>query len=376
MSVTPLQLENFLGKLHYDEIKLSELSLELAPSDDFEGKMLCRHKDTFLPLTEKALENLCNYLKIPYKFCCTLQSEGKSHILPYLQKQLSQSQPSNLVMVKNGSDIVSFAEKNDIYFQGKEAVELDRRIEQAVKGSDSIWELKTKEMLPDEGSIIYSLYLKDEYPIDADPLKTQPIWKWGFRFKHSVFGTELPMMGAELLRMACVNLTYLPEKSFKWPVAYNENLETRLESIELFLKNPPEPKIKTLERFVHRLVNSKASLKEVSEARNKLMKLKVDKNDWETQQRIEDSLEWGRIMRAYQLKDYDEKPSKAWFSKATTPLKLFDVWNVVTNEASIASSDVDFNLRQGLLIYGGQILTKTPDLCSTQVPPQIDWGLN
>jgi hypothetical protein len=371
MSVTASQLENFLSKLKYEEIKMQELSLELS-SD----QMLCKYKDTALPLTDKALEKMCIYLKIPYKFCCTLQSEGKGHVLSYLQKQLSQIQPFTLLMVKNDAEVLSFSEKKDIYFQGAEAWECDKRIEQMVKAPDSIWELKTKDFLQGDGTIHYSLFLKEDYSISSDPDQTKPIWRWGFRFKHSVFGSEVPSMGAELFRMVCANLTYLPEKSFKWPLQYNENLDTRLDNVELFFKNPPEPKIKTLERFVAKIASSKASLKEVSEARNKLLKLKVDKADWDTQKRIEDSLEWGRIMRAYQLKDYDERPSKAWFAKATTPLKLFDVWNTVTSEASSASTDIDYNIRHGLLVYGGQILTKTPDLCGTQIPPQIDWGRN
>lgn len=370
--------QNYLRELTYTTTNFKELELILTMGDDDENNSSGVGIKDGKPLTENALKQLCSALKIPYAFTKQLRANSNTHIIPYLQRQLSRSKHDSIVLVNNDKNILSVADMEDLHYCGKEAIAFDTRLRESLDKQDHPLELANVFFADDE--ICYSMRFKDPERIETDDgdeggaNDLQRLWKWGFTVRHSPLGVLTPGIGVELLRMVCANLTYLPAKSYSFPMPYEDDFEERWNHVATFLENPPQPHWMTLTNLVDKLSRTTASFREVSEARKKLLKLKVDKEDTETAERINNALHWKRIRKAYAINEMDEKPARAWYAKATTPLSLFSIYNLITREATHAPSTLDVDLRQNILIYAGNILTGKPDLYMQ--PPSINWDLN
>jgi hypothetical protein len=372
---------NYLRSLNYTEMNLKDVEIEMKPVDqilDEETKSCGLGIKGDKPFTEDALKQLCKFLRLPYAFIKQLRANANGHIVPYLHRQLTRTASSNVVFVSNDDAILSIAEEEDLHYRGKEAIAFDARLREAVDAKDSPLELSNVTFSPSE--VTYGLRYKDPESIEHDPANDEgdaalrSLWKWGFTITHSALGLGKPAIGVELLRMVCANLTYMPAKTHTYDMPYEESFDEKWAHIATFLANPPVAQWLTLNNLIHRLRRTTASYREVAEARRRLMKLKVDKEDTETLERINAALHWKRIRKAYDIGAMEPPPSKQWYTKAGTPLSLFDVYNLVTRESTHAPSTVDVGLRQNLLIYGGSILTGTPDLFMQ--PPVIDWSSN
>ena len=362
---------NYLNKLKYKEISLKDIEIEIVQKDEETEGSGIGLRDEDKELTESALHQLCSFLKIPYAFTKSLRNQGRSNVIVYLKKQLSQANNPSVILVSNNDNILGITETEKLHYRGKEAITFDTRLEELVAAKNSPLEL-TGRMFHD-GEILYSLLYRDPEKIDSDK-ESQGLWKSGFTISHSAIGSIPPKIGVELLRMVCVNKTFLPAKLHSYPMTFENDFEARWNYVASFLQNPPPPVWTTLNKYVTKLAKTTASLREVKDARSKMQKLKIDREDSETPSRIDAALQWKRINKAYDFKNMPDKPPKSWYSKASTPLSLFDVYNVITREATAAPNTIDEGLRLNLLIYGGAVLTSTPDLFMS--PTAIDWSKN
>lgn len=383
---------NFLRQLQYREANLKTVEVEVVSGEE-EGEeeggggdcgISLKDGKDHLALTENSLKQLCEYLGLPYKFTKTLRSKGRIHAIPYLQRQLSQATFQDVTLVcttKEGKVTVnSVTDAEKLHYRGQEAETFDQRLVELVSRPDSKFELSSR-VCENNGRISYGIAFKEPKTLEedrGDKDNNTPdlvgLWKAGFTLKHSVTGLVEPIIGVELLRMICSNLTYMPEKINSYRMPFEENFEEKWAHVEKFLLDPPQAPWNSLEDIVARLTRTYASFAEVKEARKNLMKLKVDAEDTETMQRINSALEWPRIQKAFCIKEMEDRPSRIWQERAATPLKLFDIFNLITREATHAPNTVDMDLRQKLLIYGGSVLAGRPDLLDN--PPTINWDVN
>lgn len=361
---------DFLNKLQYNEVSLKEIELDIMPTGkddvDYEDSSgVGFGSDKYL--TERALKQLCDILMLPYKFTQILRFNGKSHVIPYIQKQMSQLTPLSVVTVEDGKNkILSIVNRDMLHFDGKAALVIDKRIKETL---DNHPILELKEVLFSKGDISYSVYYKEPQTIKADKdLVNQ--WAWGFTIKYSTLGLSEPIIGMEVTKKSTVGKAYLPQKTYFCELPQTSEVELKWEYIKEFLDEPPAAGWTDLNNMITRL-KVPASFREVTEARNRLLKLKVDKFDKEVSNRVTKSLQWKRIQDAYGVKELDERPPRSWFARADTPISLFDVYNVVSKEATHAPNSTDTELRQNLLQYSGALLAGNPDLYI--LPPTIDW---
>lgn len=362
---------NYLRKLTYLEKNLKDLEIEMTSSDleteeneDEQGCGISIKGDK--PLTENALKQLCSYLKIPYPFTKQLRNVGRSNVLVYLQKQLSQAAQSTVILVSGATSIVSITDDEKMHYKASELITVDKRLRDTLASSS---ELELKDVVCEKGLIHYIVFFKTV----SEEVEDESKWRWGFIITFSALGEMKPSIGVVVQRLCDVSIAILPTKTYSYPLDYESEMEDRWNALASFLQNPPIPSWMTLGTAVTKLKKAVASFREVKEARSKLGKLKVDKEDIETLERINTSLQIKRINKEYAVKDLPYTPSKLWYCRATTPLSLFDVFNCVVREATSAPNTVSFEIRKNLYIYAGNLLMGTPDLCVEQNPPVVNW---
>ena len=353
---------DYCKSLLYEEVKLTDLKLDFTEAGNFALKL----GETPLELSDLAFEYLCGYLAVPYKFAKYL-TDKKPHALIYLQKQLAQSYgDAPVTMVRTEDKILSLTEKSYLPFTGKEALSLDTQIAEVVAKSD--FELTQTDQ--NEGEVQYQFFLKADHVIKDD---LEPLWKYGYTLNYSLLGTESPYFGVQTLRMVCANLTCMPTKAYNYPIPNSESFDSRFTSVANFIKEPPAPKWLEIAQGIKNMVKYDCSVRELQSARSKLHKVAmIDKDDLENRNRIDQEIQWPRVKEAYKLSELEVKPSRDWFSRASTPVNLFSLYNTVTREATHAPNSVDWYARQDLLVYSGNIMHSKPDL--SQFPPIVNWS--
>lgn len=359
----------------YRPISLPQLDLELGDNAALVARL--DQSEKFMPLQDGAFEQLVDYLGAPFGFAKKLRNAGRGHVLAYLHKQLSQAsgEKTFYAVTHPEQGLVGLSEKENLFFTGHEAIELDQRLGDYLADSACPFALKKADI--HEGKARYLLFLKDEEVILADTVAPgedlKPLWRWGFELRHSIWGQETPAFHVSLERMVCANLTYMPEEKYLYPLKYEGSSETRLHEALSFLKTAPEPNWTSVTRLIERLRRQQASVAEVKKVRNSILALfREGEVDQETKQRLEDLFGWKDIVEAYGLKEMDEKPSPQWFKRASTPHNLYDLYNILTREATHAPNTVNFEKRQDLLVLAGKMLSEKPDL--EDLPPRIDWA--
>ena len=359
-----------ISSMIYDTVKLPDMNLDLDPEGD---GLLAKIGTKTYTLTDHAIESLCGYLGVPVKFAMKLREDGKAYIIAYLQQQLSKAMEIPVIFVSNNEDeILSFTESRLLPFRGQDCFEIDRRIEEFASVSEYPYELFSKKLV--DGNAIHYIFLnKETCDLPRDPDKQN--WRWGFTLDYSLIGKKPARFGMEIMRVESASLTYLPDKVFGTTPKWEGDIESKFEEIyKFFSKEMPEPDWRQINRWVARVSSSPASVAELKAARKKLCSvLMASKDDTDTQDRIDTALQWKRVEKEYGLDDKEFKPSKPWYMKATTPLSLFEVQSAVVREGTAAPNNIPFDERQGLLIYGGKLLAKVPDI--SEVPPSIVWAL-
>jgi len=361
---------NYFRKLRYTEINIRDIELEIITAQqDEEDASGFGIKDES-PLTEEALKQLCTYLRIPYPFTKKLRDQGKAHVLAYIQRQLSQASNENIILVSTGTCIVSVTDEEKLHYRGQEAITLDAKLKEILSTVDSPFSLTSVQC--ERGDVSYFIMYKESSEKFGDSE-----YKWGFILSHSVWGSFAPVVTTFVRRLSEMSDIRLPLKTHSYPLPFEAEFDERWNHVLTFIQSPPLPQWISFERQLGILENSTASFREVKEARAKLNKLKVDKEDTETVDRISASLQWKRIKKAYSfLKDMDFKPNKTWYARASSPLRLFDVCMCVAREAAAAPNTIPPELRTALQFYAGKLLMDTPDLSGVQFPPVIDWDSN
>jgi hypothetical protein len=359
---------NYVRQLSYQEVNLKDVELVITQTSEDPEDMGCGvgfkgDKD----LTEDALRQLCGILKIPYAFTKHLRANGRTNVITYLQKQLSQSVSPMVILVSNDDNILSVANTDDLYYQGKEVITFDTRLKEELESSDAV--LKCQSITIDNGTAHYTLFYKDE----NKEIEDDSGWRYGFLIEIPLLGDTKPIIYALVQRLCDVGTAILPVKTHSYPLEYETEFEDRWNMVASFLKNPPAPIWMTLENAVDKLKKTTASFREVKDARSKLNKLRVDKEDTETPERINQQLYWKVITKEYNIKDLPYKPSKTWYSRAATPITTFHLLTTVMREAAAAPNTIPYQVRKSLLLHAGSLLLGTPDLDAVHNPPIIDW---
>ena len=364
----------YFSSLIYNKVKLPDMELELE--SEGEGLLaLIPDLPSFI-LTPGAVDDLCKLLEVPSKFANKLQDSGKAYIIAYLQKQLSKAIETPITYVSSRNDegkdiILSFATDKNLPIYGEEGIALDDQIVALVSQPDYPLELISREVA--DGVVQYLFFTKEATAIAADK-EAQGMYRWGFSFEYSLLGRSRARFGARLLRVACGGMTHLPDKIFGKTLEWDtDSFKDRCAGVIAYLTDEvAKQDWKQIGRWVTRLINNQASVFELKSVRRKLLAgLKLAKDDIETEERIDKLLKWTMVVKQYGLDDKEFKPSKTWLSNANTPVTLFDLFKVNIKEAAAAPRTYAYDVRNGLFVYSGKVLTKLPDLA--EKPPVVDW---
>ncbi len=342
----------YLNSLNYFKINTKELILE-----ELNSEVACRLNTQQYLLTEVALKQLCSVLKIPYAFTKQLREQNSIHILMYIQQHLAQISSTYVYLVYDAENIVSITNESNLFSFGKEVMQLDTTLNAFLNTSDSL--LEKGDALFDNDLLTYFLFYKEAHAVEAESS-----WKWGFYLTVSVLGTLEPKIGVVVYREADMCHAILPPKDFSYTLASDTTFDAKLVALTTFLQSPPVANWVMLKNSIAKVKKVTASFREVRLAKNKLAKIVTD-------DKLDDALMWSLIKKEYNIKDLGYKPNSNWYSKATTPLTIFDLFTYVAAQATAAPSDTLFDIRQALYIYAGELLVGTLDFYN--VPPDIRW---
>jgi hypothetical protein len=98
--------------------------------------------------------------------------------------------------------------------------------------------------------------------------------------------------------------------------------------------------------------------------------LRVDKEDKETEERIEGFFGWKKLVDRYEIKSLSPKPSKKWLMSATSHLNLLDVYVKLIAETTHAPATLAYEIRSKLEKYASKMLGRLPDLAEKD-PPKV-----
>jgi len=354
--------------LHQQEIDLNSLSLEIE-----EGILSLVFPDgSKKPFTDKGFASLCKVIKVPLSFGKRLKEDGFSHVLSYLQKQLSQSylrepaivvtdNSTNTVVRPSAGHILSVTTKTHILPSFDKIIELDSEILKAAEMSKA--DLRAR--LEDDGILRYGFFTKKgKFSADSSD------YEFGHVFAYSIYGLDLPQIYQVAIRNEDLSSLVLPFK----PLTYEVNSSAFMGEIISAVESLGTEGWSDLESYLSRLKSVSASLREVKETKQKLLKaLKIDKEDKETPERLEQFFGWKKLVERYEIKSLDPKPSKKWFMSASSNLNLLDVYLKMISETTHAPNTLDSDVRIRLEKYASKMLGKFPDL-SEKEPPKVQWS--
>jgi len=360
---------DYFTSYSYTPVTLPSLEIELGQDSNLVVSIDAGQ--SFVPLGETAFEQLVGYLGAPVGFARKLRKAGRGHVLSYLHKQLAQTvgEANYLAVVHPTEGVVGLSEKQNLFYLGEEARELDKKIEEWLSSPTCPFSLKSYRA--EEGEVRYLFYFKETAVVPEDSGSS---WAWGYELRYSLWGKEPASFHVALERKTSQSLTYIPVSKYHYPLNYDANVNHRIDSVFTFLNAAPEPHWKELGRLVQRLRREQASLAEVKKVRKKLTSFLKDQegDNSESKQRVDSALDWKNIEEAYGLKELDEKPSLQWFKRASTPVNLFDLYCLLSQEVTYAPNSVSSDVREKLLTLAGELLCDKPDL--EDFPPRIDWG--
>jgi len=370
--LAPLTADQDVDSIEYKTVQLDDIKLDIADNAQFLVTGVC---DPGVVLSDAGLKDLCEWLKVPWNFANRLKEKGQSHIISYLQRQLSQGWREEVEMVTSHADrkmpeVIAFSKKEDIPFHGSEVYQIDRRLFEEVEADGHLLELTGRTV--HQTGVHYDFFLKQEHALANDP---DPLWKWGYSLDFSFTGAKAPTFTSTSLRLACANMNYIPEDTFNFPILFEPEFELQAEEVIKFFKELPTPQWALLDNYIKRARKIPTSLGELKRTRSTLRKaLMLSKHDTETGTKIDEALRWKEVEREYGLETMKEegiKRSAKWYARATTPLSIFDTYNFITQSATRLPNDFPFDTRMSLLIGAGGLLAGKSDLVET--PPLVTW---
>lgn len=349
----PLNIDTIL--IEKTEFDLSKLDLDYNKDGDLS---LVFPDGNIKPLSPEGFETLCQVISVPYSFAKKIHQSGRSHVLAYLQKQLAQAWVKDpVVTVVNNGQVVSVAHPSKLFMQRDEMLQLDAEIRKAAGDK-----LSRVEVDRNKFTVTYYIdYFSDV--LEEDPEKSS--YTLRCMIEYSLVGWEHPSVYYGAVREVDTTMLYLPIKPTYFPVS-----ALLVGDIISTISTLDASGWTDLRYAVVKIANTSASLQEVKEARAKLLKLKADKADGETETRINDLLRWSQIVKDYELKGKKPKPSRKWYMSAAAPYTLFHVHNVLTREATFAPADTNTEVVDKLFSLDQKFLKKLPDMAEHN-PPKV-----
>lgn len=355
--------------LQQQEVDLNALSLEV---DDGVLSLIFPGGDK-KPLTEKGFASLCRVIQVPLGFGKRLKEDGCGHVLSYLQKQLSQSylrEPAiivtdvstNTAVRASAGHVLAVTTKSHILPALDKILELDAEI---LKVAKEYSRAHLRARIEVDGTLRYGFMTK-KGKVSADSSE----YEFGHVFTYSLLGLEQPQLYQVAIRTEDLSSLTLPFK----PVVYEVSSPTFMGDLIAALETLGSEGWGELEAYLGRLKGVNASLKEVKDTRQKLTKaLKIDKEDKETAERLEQFFGWKKLIERYDIKSLSPKPSKKWLMSASSHLNLLDVYLKLISETTHAPNTLEHDIRLRLEKYASKMMGRLPDLAEKE-PPKVQWS--
>jgi hypothetical protein len=349
----------------YKTVELSNVGLEMDESSELISVFPDGDRAQLTPF---GFESLCESIQVPLRFARRLKQEGKSHVLAYLQKQLARAYSAEpVIAVVRDKRLESVTLDNLLPYKGMDITELDDAITRHCSDETCKVSWTGRSILGND--VVYD-FVQGQQKIDADPDGSE--WQFGYSFHYSIIGSELPYFTAFAVRKSNMARMEFPERRFRHKLSRNKRYGTAVDSMLEYLSDLPPPNWDILNGYVKKLVSIPASMRELKEVRNRLVRaLKIDKEDKATAERIDKSLYWNEIVSEYGLKDLEVKPTRNWYMRASTPHTLWYVYDVLIRETTHAPNDLAFESRKKLHAYSAKLLDRVPDLA--EKTPNVTW---
>jgi len=367
-AVQPLSITAY-SFLHQEEVGLDTLALEIND----EILHLAFPSGESYPLTQKGFESLCKLIQVPVGFANRLKDDGAGHVLSYLQKQLSQTYLRDSVLIvrdtstnpnvrASAGHILAVTTKEYILPDLSKVAELDAEI---LKTAQAITNGELRTRLEVDGTLRYGFVVKKD-KVGADSSE----YEFGHVLSYSLYGLELPQIYQVAIRCEDLSTLVLPFKPAEYPVNGSNFMADLLSAVETL----DSMGWTDLEGYLTRLKSVNASLREVKETRQKLLRsLKVDKDDRDTGERLEQFFGWKKLVERYEIKTLAPKPSKRWYMSASSNLNLLDLYLKLIAETTHAPNTISNETRAKLDKYASRLLAKFPDLAEKE-PPKVQWA--
>lgn len=364
-SVSPLSVSVF-SFLEQREIDLATVSLDLGDSG---ALVLALSETESYPLTPRGFESLCRVIQVPVGFGKKLRDDGASHVLSYLQRQLAQTyvrEPVIIVLdkstIRDTADHILAVTTKDMILPSNEAIsEMDHEI---LKTAQNYAKTELVSRVEVDGTLRYTFVAK-QARLSVDTSE----YRFGHVYAYSLYGLEAPQIYQVAVRCEDMSTMTLPLK----PAEYSTRNATFLGDLLSAIEALDTAGWTDLDIFLTRLNGVKASLYEIKETRQKMLKmLKVDQEDLETNERIENFFGWKKLQARYEIKTMSQKPSKKWYMSAASDLKLLDVYLKLIAETTHAPNTLPVESRIKLEKYATKMLGRMPDLAEKE-PPKIEF---
>jgi hypothetical protein len=350
------------GKYAYisqQEFDLTTLSLEV--SDD--NLVLVFPTGDKRPITEKGFQSLCQLIQVPLSFAKRLKEDGNTHVLQYLQKQMSAAYLRELAIVvcdTTNNHVLSVTSNDKLLPSFHAVVEMDKDI---LKAAETFAKANLTARFEDDAYLRYGFMTKRSKPLADDSE-----YEFGHVFAYSLYGYEQPhfyQVAVRLEDMSVLVLPFKPEYLSTTSTSFFGDLISKVETLGTEGWGD-------LEGFLARMKAVRASLREVKETRQRLIKtLKVDKEDTETEQRMEEFFGWKTLVQKYEIRSLDPKPSKRWFMSAPSHLNLLDIYKKLVCETTHAPNTLEADKRLRLQKYATKMLGKQPDMAEKEPPKGV-----
>jgi hypothetical protein len=312
-------------------------------------------------LTDKGFESLCRVIQVLLAFAKRLRADQNYEVLTYLQKQMSLAylhEPAVVVCDTRENVVLSVTTKDFLLESLHAVVEMDKEI---LKTASESAKATLTVRFETDGYLRYGFITK-RGKVAADTSE----YEFGHVFAYSLYGYEQPHTYQVAVRSDDMSVILLPFK----PEHYSTSSNTFTGDLISVIENLDSSGWLELDSYLQKLIGTNASLREVKETKQRLVKtLKVDKEDRETEKRLEEFFGWKKLVDKYEIKTLSPKPSKRWMMSATSNLNLLDLYLKLVAETTHAP-DLTYDKRLRLERYASRILDRVPDLAEKN-PPKV-----
>jgi len=350
------------NKREYFETELQTIEL---PNPD-----LIAIDGTELDLDKRAKGQLCKILEIPAKFYTDLHSKDVD-IWSMMVKKLEQIGNKSIrfslgkMIDSDKQGVFSFNPSDSAWIANEEFLNIAQWIldnSQAKLERVSVW-----------GSI---LNIEFTFPLTNSVLvesaMINDIFTYGINLKNDQDLHSVTQVRGAIERLVCTNRAVMSEKGY---TEHCQHIGTSSRSLINEVYKILNKKIKSpnpIDGFIQR------QLKPMTECNASLNELKAS---WDVINYIEPSLNedlkinelvpYTKTLKAYNLEDTDDK-SKMWMSTASTPIKMYDLYNNMTWIASNHGFiDVEKKLATQIKL-GKLFLHDSPNMLD--LAPQMNWN--